>query len=241
MPERDPADALSGLTRPRLQEARLDEHSALTGARLMRETLSAKQLMARAVFLDRDGVLNRNVYYPDTQAWESPRTVDAVQLTPGIAPALAFLQAAGYLLIVVSNQPNAAKGKCSREALDLVHAQVVSLLAAEGVALDAHYLCLHHPEHTGPCECRKPSPFFLLNAAASYGINLDQSWMIGDRATDVECGRAAGTRTIWVDTGEGSAAPTPNNAPDFIAPDVPEAIAHLLELAVPSRAPAKHV
>jgi D-glycero-D-manno-heptose 1,7-bisphosphate phosphatase len=186
--------------------------------------------MARAVFLDRDGVLNRNIYYPDTHAWESPRTPGAVRLTPGIAPALASLKAAGYLLIVVSNQPNAAKGKCSREALDLVHAQVVSLLASEAIALDAHYLCLHHPDHTGPCECRKPSPFFLLEAAATYGIDLDQSWMIGDRATDVACGRAAGTRTIWIDNGERTPAPSPENAPDLIAPSAPEAIAHLLEL-----------
>lgn len=197
----------------------------------MRETQSAKQIMARAVFLDRDGVLNRNLYYQDTQAWESPRTVDAVQLTPGIVAALASLKAAGYLLIVVSNQPNAAKGKCSRETLDLVHAHIVLLLAAEAITLDAHYLCFHHPEHTGPCPCRKPSPFFLLQAAASYGINLDQSWMIGDRATDIECGRAAGTRTIWIDNGERAPAPTPDNAPDLIAHNVPEAIARLLELA----------
>ena len=190
--------------------------------------------MTRAVFLDRDGVLNRNVYYPDTQAWESPRAAEQVQLTPGIADALSLLKTAGYLLIVVSNQPNAAKGKCSREALDLVHAQVVSLLAAKNIALDAHYLCFHHPEHTGPCQCRKPSPFFLRTAAVDYGIDLDRSWMIGDRATDVACGRAAGTRTVWIDTGEGSAAPDPAIAPTLIARNVPEAIAHLLELASPA-------
>ncbi len=197
--------------------------------------------MARAVFLDRDGVLNRNLYYADTQAWESPRTVDAVQLTPGIAPALASLKAAGYLLIVVSNQPNAAKGKCSHLTLDLVHAQVVSLLAAEGVALDEHYLCLHHPDHTGPCECRKPSPFFLLQAAATYGIDLAQSWIIGDRATDVACGRAAGTRTVWIDTGEGRATPYPENPAELAARTVPDAVVQLLTLAAAAPQPAQDI
>jgi D-glycero-D-manno-heptose 1,7-bisphosphate phosphatase len=186
--------------------------------------------MARAVFLDRDGVLNRNVFYADTHAWESPRSPEAVELTPGIAAAVGSLKIAGYQLILVSNQPNAAKGKCSREALDQVHARVISLLSAEGVMLDAQFLCFHHPEHTGLCACRKPSPFFLLEAAATFGIDLEQSWMIGDRPTDVQCGRAAGTRTVWIDNGEGAAAPGPENAPDFIAPTVPEAIACLLEM-----------
>ena len=183
--------------------------------------------MARAVFLDRDGVLNRNIFYADTGAWESPRTVEAVALTGGIVPALESLRAAGYLLIVVSNQPNAAKGKCSREALDQVHAQVVALLGAEGIALDAHYLCFHHPDHTGPCECRKPSPFFLCEAAAKFNIDLKQSWMIGDRASDIACGQAAGTRTIWIDNRE-SVAPACEEVADLDARSVPEAVERLL-------------
>jgi D-glycero-D-manno-heptose 1,7-bisphosphate phosphatase len=186
----------------------------------------------RAVFLDRDGVLNRNVFYADTGAWESPRTPASVELTCGIGPALGSLRAAGYLLIVVSNQPNAAKGKCTRESLDQVHAQVVSLLAAEDVHLDAHYLCLHHPEHTGPCNCRKPSPFFLLEAAAEYGIDLTRSWMIGDRASDIECGRAAGTRTAWIHRDEGTEAPV-EGRPDVVAGSVPQAILRLLLLSAP--------
>lgn len=184
--------------------------------------------MTRAVFLDRDGVLNRNVFYADTRAWESPRDADAVELTGGLANALHSLRVAGYLLIVVSNQPNAAKGKCSREALDQTHSRLVALLAAEGVPLDAHFICFHHPDYTGPCACRKPEPFFLLQAAARYGIDLSQSWMIGDRAGDVACGRAAGTRTIWIDSGEGNAAPTPENAANLVAGSVPEAIERLL-------------
>ena len=110
--------------------------------------------MARAIFLDRDGILNRNVFYPDTKAWESPRSADSVELTSGIAQALLALRAAGYLLIVISNQPNAAKGKCSLKALNEVHARVVSLLGEHSVILDANFLCFHHPEFTGACVCR---------------------------------------------------------------------------------------
>ncbi len=185
--------------------------------------------MARAVFLDRDGVLNRNVFYTDTQAWESPRTAALVQLTPGIAAALGALRAAGYLLILVSNQPNAAKGKCSREALDQVQARVLSLLAAEGIAFDAEFICFHHPDHTGPCACRKPSPFFLLEAAARFGLDLKRCWMIGDRATDVACGRGAGAHTVWIETGEGNEVPPATNPPDLTAQSVPEAVARILE------------
>ena len=192
---------------------------------------AAARMPTRAVFLDRDGILNRNVFYADTYAWESPRSASEVELTGGLAPALRLLLAAGYLLIVVSNQPNAAKGKCSRQALDAVHAKVISLLAAEGVTLHDHYLCLHHPEHTGTCACRKPSPFFLLEAARKHGLDLERSWMIGDRASDVACGRAAGTFTIWVNTGEGASGPAPECAADLAVHTVPDAVQGVLELS----------
>jgi D-glycero-D-manno-heptose 1,7-bisphosphate phosphatase len=147
-----------------------------------------------------------------------------VQLTDGIADALHRLRAAGYLLILVSNQPNAAKGKCTGEELDRVHAKVTELLRAEGISLDSHYLCFHHPDYTGPCHCRKPSPHFLFEAAARFGIDLKQSWMIGDRASDIACGRAAGTATIWIDNGENGAMA----AESLVACTVPEAVDGLL-------------
>jgi len=195
--------------------------------------------MARAIFLDRDGILNRNVFYPDTNAWESPRSPESVELTSGIARALLALRAAGYLLIVVSNQPNAAKGKCSLEALHQVHARVVSLLGQQDVILDAHFLCLHHPDFTGACVCRKPSPFFLLQASAEYGIALERSWMIGDRHSDVACGRAAGTSTVWINTGEGILAPGPENPADLVATNVHDAVARLLQLSSTHQPPAQ--
>ena len=187
--------------------------------------------MKRAIFLDRDGVLNRNVYYEDTAAWESPREPEVVRLTEGIGPALRSLQAASYLLIIVSNQPNAAKGKCSREQLDQVHARVLALLLDQGVAIDADYLCFHHPDHTGPCACRKPSPFFLLQAAERFCLDLPASWMIGDRASDVACGHAAGVRTVWIDNDEGSALSPKQQYPTLVSAGLTEAVAKLLDLA----------
>jgi D-glycero-D-manno-heptose 1,7-bisphosphate phosphatase len=163
--------------------------------------------LRRAVFLDRDGVLNRNVFYADTGAWESPRTSSELVLAPGVVEGLRQLVAAGFLLILVSNQPNAAKGKCSEAELQAIHARLVALLAAEGLALDEAYYCTHHPDFGGACVCRKPSPHWLLCAADSFRLKLPACWMVGDRATDMECGRRAGTRTVWIDTGEGVARP----------------------------------
>ncbi|HEY0785189.1 MAG TPA: HAD-IIIA family hydrolase [Acidobacteriaceae bacterium] len=183
----------------------------------------------RAVFLDRDGVLNRNIFYADTEAYESPRTRHSLVLAEGAGAALRLLAAAGYRLILVSNQPNAAKGKCSRKQLDQIHARLVEKLAREGVALDAHFYCFHHPDHTGHCDCRKPSPFFLLEAAARDDLVLQDSWMIGDRATDIECGQAAGVRTVWIDNAEGEAAP--GSAPARVAHSVLEAAHYILRAA----------
>jgi D-glycero-D-manno-heptose 1,7-bisphosphate phosphatase len=156
-----------------------------------------------AVFLDRDGVINRNV--PDRESGKpgAPRTVAELVMAAGAVEALAALQQAGFPLILVSNQPNYAKGKSSLEELAGIHDRLLRELAAGGVRLTAAYYCYHHPGgivagYSGSCECRKPSPFFLFQARDEFGLSLEESWMIGDRVTDVACGRAAGTRTIRV-------------------------------------------
>ena len=164
----------------------------------------------RAVFLDRDGVLNRNVFYADTGAWESPRTPAEFALVDGMLPALAMLRDAGFLLFVVSNQPNAVKGKSTADALDAMHSHLTAALAQAGLTFADAFYCTHHPKHTGPCVCRKPSPFFLEKAAWDYGLSLDQCWMVGDRVTDMQCGRAAGTRTAWINTGQEPDTPDPS-------------------------------
>ncbi|WP_256366829.1 HAD-IIIA family hydrolase [Acidobacterium sp. S8] len=154
--------------------------------------------MRRAVFLDRDGVLNRNVWNSATEAYESPLTPEQFELLPKVVPALKLLRDAGYLLFLVSNQPNHAKGKADMEVLEEIHRKFEMLLTAEGIVFSDYYYCFHHPNFTGACRCRKPSPYFLFEARDRFDVDLAQSWMIGDRVSDIACGRAAGTRTIGI-------------------------------------------
>ncbi len=156
-----------------------------------------------AAFLDRDGVINRNVPDPESGLYGAPRTVAEFELAPGAVVGLASLSHAGFALILVSNQPNFAKGKNTLEDLARVHERLLAQLRSGGVELAAAYYCYHHPRgivagYSGPCECRKPSPYFLFKARDEFGLSLEESWMVGDRATDIECGRAAGARTIRV-------------------------------------------
>ena len=156
-----------------------------------------------AVFLDRDGVLVEEVYYPEFDETEAPMRPDDVRLLPGAAAAAGRLKALGFLLVLVSNQGAAAKGKVGLESLWQVQSRFNAMLADEGVKLDAEYYSFSHPAGTvpglsGPSLDRKPSPYNLLIAAARFDIDLEGSWMVGDRETDVACGRAAGVRTIRV-------------------------------------------
>jgi D-glycero-D-manno-heptose 1,7-bisphosphate phosphatase len=179
----------------------------------------------RAVFLDRDGVLNELVPDPDSGMPESPLRVEDVRLVPGAATAADELRRAGYALICVSNQPAAAKGKVSREQLRSVHERVVELLANDGVRLDASRLCLHHPDGIVPelakvCDCRKPAPGMLLSVAADLGLDLEQSWMIGDTDADILAGQAAGCRTALIACTGSAHKRTGSATPDLIAPDL---------------------
>ena len=154
--------------------------------------------MKCAVFLDRDGVLNRNVWNPATGQSESPLTPEQFELLPDVLPALRLLCDAGYLLFLVSNQPNYAKGKASMDMLNAIHCRLETALTEAKISFAAFYYCFHHPEFTGECMCRKPSPYFLFQARDIFGVHLGASWIVGDRATDVECGRSAGMRTIEI-------------------------------------------
>jgi D-glycero-D-manno-heptose 1,7-bisphosphate phosphatase len=163
-----------------------------------------------AVFLDRDGVINRNVMNPLTLAWEAPLRVESFVLANNALQALRTLRKAGFLLFLVSNQPNYAKAKVSLETLEDIHNRLLHLLHEEQIEFAAFYYCLHHPHgvrpgYSGPCRCRKPSPFFLLQARDQFGLDMERSWMIGDRASDIACGQAAGVHTIYVHNREGEA------------------------------------
>jgi D-glycero-D-manno-heptose 1,7-bisphosphate phosphatase len=151
------------------------------------------------VFVDRDGVVNEPVWDSRTGSFESPYRPEDVELVPGAAGALARLRDAGYKLVLVSNQPAAAKGQVTLEQLEAVHERVVAALRSEGVELDGAYYCHHHPDFTGPCDCRKPAPGLLLRAAEELELDLRASWMIGDADTDVAAAQAAGSRAILVE------------------------------------------
>ncbi|HZZ40543.1 MAG TPA: HAD-IIIA family hydrolase [Acidobacteriaceae bacterium] len=185
-----------------------------------------------AIFLDRDGVLNALVLNPATGRMESPLIPEDFRLLPGVIPALRRLQACGYALILVSNQPNYALGKSTWLMSGLIHHKLVTELVGGGVHFARFCYCLHHPKgvlpgYVGLCPCRKPSPWFLLRARDDFDLSLAHSWMIGDQATDTACGRAAGVRTLRIDLRSGSDAGTqlriPDPCADAFASDLAEA------------------
>jgi D-glycero-D-manno-heptose 1,7-bisphosphate phosphatase len=189
-------------------------------------------MTAKAVFLDRDGVINRNVYYESSGEWESPRTADDLDVLPWVAPALRKLMEGGFLLFVVSNQPSHAKGKTTLGDLLAVHERLASQLEAEGIDVAEFLYCFHHPhgvvpEFTTACECRKPSPHFVLKTIEAYGLDPRHSWMVGDRDSDIECGSAAGVRTIQIEP-DHQGAKARKAAADFRVETLREAVAVIL-------------
>lgn len=140
--------------------------------------------MNKAFFLDRDGVINEEVDY----LYQPEKVV----ILPGVADALRKLRAAGFLAIVTTNQSGVARGMYSEADVAAVHRRIDELLAAENARVDAYYLCPHHPEFTGKCDCRKPLPGMLLRAVAEWDIDPAVSAMVGDRLSDLKAGRAAG-------------------------------------------------
>jgi D-glycero-D-manno-heptose 1,7-bisphosphate phosphatase len=158
---------------------------------------------APAVFLDRDGVLTEPIYNPLTDDYESPHDPRDVVLCGNVMEPLRRLRRAGFSLFIVSNQPSFAKGKTTLERLQQIAHVVDDAFRSAGVTFEEAYYCYHHPqgvvpEYSGECDCRKPKPAFLLRAAQRHKVDLSRSWMIGDRDSDVECGRSAGCRTILV-------------------------------------------
>ena len=157
-----------------------------------------------AAFLDRDGVLNDVVPDPVSGLHESPLRAVDVRLAAGAAAGARRLASAGFVLVQVSNQPAAAKGKVTVEDLHSVQARVEELLAEQGVVLELALLCLHHPDGivprlSGDCACRKPRPGMLLDAAARLDLDLSASWVAGDGDADIGAARAARTRVALVE------------------------------------------
>lgn len=169
--------------------------------------ISAKNLKnkQKAIFLDRDGTINKYVGFL--------RNIDDFELIDGAAEAIRKINESGYLAIVVTNQPVIARGEVSFEELEEIHNKMETLLGKEGAYLDAIYYCPHHP-HKGyegerpelkiDCDCRKPKPGMLFKAAEDFNIDLSQSWMVGDGENDIKAGINAGCKTVLLSNGNES-------------------------------------
>jgi D-glycero-D-manno-heptose 1,7-bisphosphate phosphatase len=162
-----------------------------------------------AIFLDRDGVIVESGRAPGEPLPPSSR--DDVAIIDGVAAALDALRAAGYRLVVVTNQPDVARGTTTREAVDAIHDALRAALP-----LDAIYACFH--DGAG-CECRKPRPGLLLDAARDLDLDLDRSWMIGDRWVDIAAGAAAGVQTVLIKRGYSWDATSGGAPPADLVPD----------------------
>jgi len=181
--------------------------------------LSKKQ---KAIFLDRDGTINKYVGFL--------RNVDEFELIEGVADAIKKINQSGYLCIVVTNQPVIARGEVSYEELETIHQKMETLLGFEGTYIDGLYYCPHHP-HKGyvgevpelkiTCECRKPKPGMLLQAAKDFNIDLSESYMVGDGENDILAGKAAGCKTVLVN-GDGSSCPSGDYGADMVVADLLE-------------------
>lgn len=181
------------------------------------------QVRQRAVFLDRDGVINRAVVrngrpYP-------PATVEDFDLHEGVAAGCAQLKAADFLLVVITNQPDVGRGGQSREVVEAMHLKMRSELPY----LDRIEICFHAGERYGErCDCRKPRPGLILRAAAELKIDLGASYVIGDRWRDVDCARAAGCRAIFIQRGYQESL---RGRPHFIVSTFSEAVNAVLRNA----------
>jgi D-glycero-D-manno-heptose 1,7-bisphosphate phosphatase len=174
--------------------------------------------MRRAIFIDKDGTLVENVPYNVFPG--------LLELTWQAGQGLQLFRQLGYALCVVSNQSGLAQGLFTETALDLLHRRLAQTLAQYGVVLDGFYYCPHSPDgvitrYAIPCTCRKPMPGMLYRAAREHGLDLAQSWMVGDILDDIEAGRRAGCRTVLIDNGnETEWKRSPLRTPHLTAPNL---------------------
>ena len=189
----DSPEYVKDMGTPDRYEAVCQDYAA---GRVQAKNLKNKQ---RAVFLDRDGTINRYEGFL--------RNIEEFELLPGVIEAIKKINISGYLAIVVTNQPVVARGELTYEQLHEIHNKMETLLGREGAYIDAIYYCPHHP-HKGykgevlklkfDCDCRKPKPGMLLKAAMDFNIDLESSWMIGDSENDIKAGKASGCKTALI-------------------------------------------
>ena len=207
----DSPEYVKDMGTPERYDAVCEDYKA---GRVSGKNLQNKQ---KAIFLDRDGTINKYVGFL--------RNINEFELLDGAADAIKKINASGYLAIVVTNQPVIARGEVSFEELERIHNKMETLLGKEGAYLDAIYFCPHHP-HKGyegerpelkfDCNCRKPKPGMLLKAAQDFNIDLAQSWMVGDGENDIKAGQNAGCRTALVGNGAYGQTVTVSSLKNFV-------------------------
>ena len=188
----------------------------------------------KAVFLDRDGVINEEVGYLDS--------LDKLKIIPGAYEAIRLINESGMKAVVISNQAGVAKGLFTEEFVRKTNDCLQTILSQQGAFINNFYYCPHHPtEGTEPyrqiCDCRKPAPGMLIKAAQDLNIDLSVSYLVGDRFLDMEAAKKAGVKGILVKTGTGKELlqddvqdkATPDSKPDFIASDILEAVRWILD------------
>jgi len=177
----------------------------------------------RAVFFDRDGVINKEVNYLDS--------IDKVEILPGIAKAIKLLNDNRFKVVVITNQSGVARGYFTEDKLNEIHGFILGELSKESAFMDAVYHCPHHPDDN--CECRKPKPGLIKRAEKELDIDLKHSYLIGDTISDMKAGLNAGVKCILVLTGYGKEERTKlkdmDLEIDFIAQDVLSAVSWILK------------
>lgn len=191
--------------------------------------------MNRAVFLDRDGVINELIYYRDMGMVDSPFTVKQFRLLAGSGEAINIINRLNFKAIVVSNQPGIARGHFSEETLTLMNIKMKRQLARLDAFLDGIYYCFHDPKgknrrYRKVCNCRKPKPGLLIKASKDFDIDLSRSYMIGDELTDIQTGRSVGCKTILLGRMKCQLCKLMQDKgifPDIIVSDLLEAAKHI--------------
>ena len=187
---------------------------------------------SRAVFLDRDGVINELVYFPEIGLIDSPLNPEQFKLLPDVGKGIRALNELGFKVVVVSNQPGIAKGKMIEELFEKIRLKMKRDLERESARIDGEYYCFHHPnaiveKYRANCDCRKPRAGLFLRAASDLGLDPSKSFCVGDNLTDIEAAKTAGCTTILIGELKCDTCrlmDQQNTHPDFVAENLIKAV-----------------